>query len=234
LFDGDKLHYLQQDRGQAFAVEVLYLIYDATGTQVEGFSTSMEGILMPERFVQARTNGYMFSKGLVLKPGVYQARVGVREAGSETIGTTTAWIEIPDLKHSTVALSSLMFLDPISQAGPETETAAPDQLKRIAMAQGIRLFPQNSTCNYAFRVFGNMLSSVEGDLTVKTELLKNGNPVNSNPWHPLEGEIGQGQVYVSREIKLEGLEPGLYELSVSVKDARSKKTAQRTALFGID
>jgi len=237
-FEGDKFQYRLQDQHHAFTVEVLYVIYDAAGRQVDALSTNVQGTLTPDRFVQAQTNGYMYSKRLTLKPGIYQARIGIREDGTERIGTTSAWIEVPDLKRNKIALSNLVFVDMLPAADAAADTSNPDELKRITMIQGIRLFPYDSVCAYAFRVFGGEDSPIGKDLTLKTDLLKSGKPVREGEWLPLSDvsgdSNGNGQAYIGGKVDLDGLDPGIYELNVSVKELRSEKIAQRTAVFGIE
>jgi len=237
-FDGDKFQYQLQDQHHAFTVEILYVIYDSAGKQVDALSTSVQGTLTPDHFIQARTNRYAYSKRLTLNPGVYQARVGVREASTERIGTTSAWVEVPDLKHSKIALSSLIFLDPLPVVNQDADSVNTDELKRITMVQGIRLFPRNSICAYAFRVFSNVNSLTGSDLTMKTELLKSGKPIRQGEWLPLseisEDSNGKGQIYIGGKENLAGLDPGIYELNVSVKNIQLNKIAQRTEVFGIE
>ena len=234
-FDGEKLQYESQDQRHAFTVEILYVIYDSNGKQVDGQAGSVQGSLTPERLDLARANGYVFSKLLTLKPGAYQARVGVREPTSERTGTTSAWIEVPNLRQSKIALSSLLFLDPPSVV--DADPTNPSELRTIAMVQGVRLFHHTNVCTYAFQVYRSANSAVGSDLTCKAELLKNGKPTKKSQWLPLSGGKNQsnnGQVYVRGKVDLAGLDPGMYELSVSVRDARSNKIAQRTAMIGIE
>jgi VWFA-related protein len=232
-FDGDKLQYKQQDKNNAFTVEILSVIYDSAGKQVESLSTSVQGTLTPERMTQGRTNGYVFSKELMLKPGVYQARVGVRETDTQRMGTAAAWVEVPDLERSKLALSSLLLLDPLPASGSNA-----GELKQVRLVQGIRIYPRDEFCGYILRVFRNVNTPIGSDLTLKTELLKDGKPAKQNQWLPLIKENrdkdDKGNVFVGGKVNLAGLKSGIYELSVSVKDARVKKTAQRTAIFGIE
>jgi VWFA-related protein len=234
-FDGEKLQYERQDQRHAFGVEILYVIYNLNGKQVEGQAGSLQGNLKPERLDLARNKGYVVSKTLTLKPGSYQARVGIRETVTARTGTASAWIEVPDLRKSKIVLSNLMFIDPPSQV--DADPATPGELKKAAMVQGVRLFRQDKVCTYAFRVYRSANSPVGSELTYKTELLKDGKPTKKNQWLPLSGEKDRndnGQVYVSGKVDLTGLDPGIYELCVSVRDARSNKIAQRTAAIGIE
>jgi VWFA-related protein len=237
-FDGDRLQYRKQDQRNVFCVEILYVIYDSSGKQVNSLSTKVEGTLAPEQAAKGRSNGYLFSKRLVLKPGVYQARVGIREEVSDLIGTTTAWIEVPDLARNKLALSNLMLLDPISGGDAAGDQTNADELKPVRMIQGIRLYPRNSVCGYLLRVFRNMKTPIGSDMSLKTELLEGGKDLRQNSWMPLTANKNdmdeKGQIYVGGKVELAGLKPGLYELSISVKDSRLNKTVQRSAIFGIE
>ncbi|MBN1571411.1 MAG: VWA domain-containing protein [Acidobacteria bacterium] len=237
-FEGGNLQYRQQDQNHAFTVEILYAIYDSYGRQVETASANVRGILTPERLAQGQTNGFVFSKQLTLKPGVYQARVGVREMETDRIGTATAWIEAPDLERSKLALSSLILLDPMPAGRTAADDANAGGLKQIKTVQGIRIYPRDEFCGYVFRVFRNINTPIGADLALKTELLKDGKPIKQKEWLSLikeqKDKDDKGNIYVGGKVNLAGLAPGIYELNVSVKDARSKKTAHRTAVFGIE
>src|SRR5690606_15429024 len=78
-FDGDTLQYQPQAERHGFTVEIVTVIYDSSGRQIEALSATVQGTLTPERLAQGRANGYAYSRQLTLKPGIYQARVGVRE-----------------------------------------------------------------------------------------------------------------------------------------------------------
>lgn len=237
-FDGDRLQYRQQNQRHVFNVEILYVIYNSAGKQVDSLSTNVEGALAPERAVKGRNNGYLFSKRLTLKPGVYQARVGVREAGSDLIGTATAWVEVPDLARSKLALSSLTLLDSLPASDAVTGQTDADELKPVRVVQGVRLYPRDNICGYLFRVYRNVKTPIGSDLALRTELLEGGKSIKQSQWMPLTADKkdmdDKGQVYVGGKVDLAGLKPGVYELSVSVKDNRSNKIAQRTTVFGVE
>jgi VWFA-related protein len=234
-FEGEKLQYERQDQRHAFAVEILYVIYDSNGKQADGQAGSLQGSLKPEHLDRARINGYVFSKVLTLKPGSYQARVGIREVATKRTGTASAWIEVPDLRQSKIALSDLMFPDPASAINVDPLNAGTP--KKNASVQGVRLFQHDKVCTYGFHVYQSASSSAHSDLTFIAELLKDGKPTKKNKWAPLVGEKNpgsKGPVYVSQKMDLAGMDPGIYELNVKVRDARSNRIAARTAVIGIE
>lgn len=232
-FDGDALQYQPQNDRHRFTVEIVTVIYDSSGKQVEALSTTVQGTLAPERLAQGKANGYAYSRQLTLKPGIYQARIGVRETETGLTGTTATWVDVPDLAHSRLALSSLVLLDPLPAGNADG-----NDLRRAKTVQGIRIYPKNEVCGYILRVFRNDPAPPGKDLTLQAELIKDGKPVRQLAWRQPVGETGdkddKGNIFIGGKVNLEGLEPGIYELCIRVKDARMKRTAQRSAVFGIE
>jgi len=142
-------------------------------------------------------------------------------------------VDIPDLARSKLALSSLVLLDPLPAAN-----ANGNDLRRAKTVQGIRIYPRNEVCGYMLRVFRKATAPPEKDLTLKMELMKDGKPVQEVQWQQLVQEKREkddkGNIFIGGKVNLGGLQPGVYELCVSVKDARTKTTAQRAAVFGIE
>jgi VWFA-related protein len=237
-FDGDKLQYRQQVQRQVFNVEILYEIFDSSGRQVDSLATNVEGTLEEGRAAKGRSNGFLFSKLLTLKPDIYQARVGVREKESNLMGTASAWVEVPDIARTRLALSSLALLDILPAADAAAEQTDGDALKPVKLLQGIRLYPRDNMCGYIFRVYRGGKIPVHPNLMLKTDLLTGGKPVRQSRWMPVTANAkvvdGEEQVFVGGKVNLTGLKPGIYELSVSVMDSGLDKIAQRTAMFGIE
>jgi VWFA-related protein len=236
--DAGRLTYRRQGPRNTFTIEIIYLIYDADGNQAESQSVDVEGSLSPERLGRALESGYTFSRRLTLKPGVYQARIGVREKETGLMGTTSAWVEIPDIRRSRIALSSLALNEPLS-AGPDTVfDVSSDGLKQVRILHGVPLYPQNEAFAYSFHIYNRDQSFTDADLAVKTELFHGGQPVMEQPWRELFLDPGNsgGTAWVTVEdhLDLSGFDQGIYELKVSVRDGKQKKTASRTATLGIE
>jgi VWFA-related protein len=236
--DGDKFQYQDKNRRKSFGLEVLYAIYDSSGKQVEGNSAHMEGNLTPERLEQAKASGFRFSRRLSLKPGAYQARVGVREEGTDHMGTASAWIEVPELAHDKLGMSGLILRNPLDTDPTAKEGINVSELEQIKMVQGIPLYARNDYCDYLFRVYREK-QAVESDLLLMTEVLLDGKPLKEEQWKPIPREDSddvdsKGWFDLDGELELKGFKPGIYELRLSIKEAQSKKTVQRTAVFGIE
>jgi len=237
-FEGSDLRNEQQAEFPMIAVEILYTVYDSTGKQVDSVSAHIKGTLTPERMHQAQTNGYAFLKRLSLKPGVYQVRTGVREEITDRIGTATAWIEVPNLEHTKLVLSDLTFLNPIFEKVADSAPTNEGELRGIRTVQGVRIYPRDSVCGYYFRLYYNRNSLNESNILMKTELLQNSKPVKQSDWKPIPMNNGilndKDWTYVGQKLDLTGLQPGIYELSLSVKDGRTNKVVLRSAVFAIE
>ncbi|MBN2242303.1 MAG: hypothetical protein JW793_06395, partial [Acidobacteria bacterium] len=236
FLEGDDLQYSMKNQRHAFEVQLVYVIYDSAGRQVEAFSTDILGDLTPQRYAQARNYGYWYSKRLALQPGVYQACVGVREKDTGRMGTAMAWVEVPDTGKNSLALGSLVLLD-LAPANPKNPADInTGDLNRVRILQGIRLYRRNEICGYFFSLYHENGDAGHSVLELKTELRQGNNPVKPSAWRPLsiDGKDidNEGWAFVGQKVNLAGLTPGIYELRVSVRN--DKETVLRTATLGIE
>lgn len=237
-FNGDRFKYREQDQRHLVNLEIMYVIVDASGKQVHGTSARVEGSLTSERLAQAKTSGFRFSQRLMLAPGVYQARIGVREEGTDRMGTATAWVEVPQVAPDKFEISSLMLYNPLDTDPSDTEGINVSELEQLKMIQGMPLYARDEACDYFFRIHRGLQTGAHADLTWMSELYRDGKPVRQAKWLPvpIEEEYvdGKGWFDLESDVEFEGLDSGIYELRVSVRDARTHKTIERTTVFGID
>ena len=241
-FTGDRFRYRPEDGLNIVELEILTVFYDSFGKQVDGISAQVEGRLTPEGMEQAQTSGYRFSRRLALEPGVYRARIGVREKGTERIGTATTWIEVPGFKPDRLQMSSLMLSNPLEADPVETEKIEVNSLERVRMVQGVPVYGTGDMFYYTFRVHpghdrpGDQASE-EPELLLMSEVLKEGKPVETREWQPITVENcvtdGKGWFDLDGEVDIGEFESGTYELRVRVKAAESDETVLRTVAFGI-
>jgi VWFA-related protein len=237
-FDGDRFQYQEKEQRKVIGLEILYAVYDSSGKQMNAISANVEGKLTPEGMAQAKTSGFRFSQRLALKPGVYQMRVGVREEGTDRMGTAATWIEVPEIVSGKLEMSSLALRNPLETDSTAKEGINVSELEQIKIVQGIPLFARNDFCDYSFRVYPGGPASANPDLQWMSELSRDGKPVKQEPWRPVPQEDrnvdNKGWFDLDGEVDLSGFTPGIYELRVSVKDAKSNKTVQRTAVFDVE
>ena len=241
-FEGERFQYRPEGGQNVVELEILTVFYDTYGKQADGISAQVEGRLTPTGMEQAKTNGFRFSRRLALDPGVYRARIGVREKGTERIGTAITWIEVPDLKPDMLEISSLMLSNPLETDPLETEKIEVNSLEHVRTVQGVPVYEKDDIFYYTFRVHpggappGEPVSEAPGLLMMR-EVLKEGKPVETGKWYPIEemylNEDSKGWINLDGEVDIGRFDPGVYELRVRVKNMRSNQTVERTAAFGI-
>lgn len=237
-FDGDRFQYREQDQRNVFELEILYVIYDSSGKQVEGISANVQGNLSRDRLTQAKTRGYRFYRRLALKPGVYQVRIGVREEGTNRVGTASAWVDIPELAQNKMEMSSLILSNPLDIDTAGAEGIDVSELEQIKMVQGIPLFERGDSFDYSFRVYPGTVALAKPDLEWMPELFRGGRLIKQGQWLPISMEKedidSKGWMDIYSEVDIGKFESGVYELRVSVKGSRSNKTVQRTMVFSVE
>jgi VWFA-related protein len=237
-FDGDRFQYREQDQRNVVTLEILYVILDAAGKQVDAISANVEGNLSQERVAQAKTSGYRFSQRLTLKPGVYQARIGVREEGTDRMGTAMTWISVPEIKPTGLEMSDLLLRNPLDTDPAVKEGMEIGELEQIRMMHSIPLYARNDFCDYSFRIHPGTLPLKNTSLVWRMEVLQDGKPLGQEQWQPIADEDrvldSKGWFDLDGDVELDAFKPGVYELRVSVKEAGSDKTVQRTTVFAIE
>ena len=236
--DGGTLEYKKHDASFAVEGEIVTTIFDHNGKLSDTIAQSLKAALTAEQVERAKREGFRYQKRLVLKPGLYQLRIGVRDVATNRMGTSISWVDVPDLKKGKLAVSSL-FLGREAKSHDPTEGAASrnNQAALPTLIVGRPSFKSGQTAFYRFVVY-NAQGSPQGDAgaTMKVELLETETVVYQGGWQPLSARtIGKDAKGIEAGGQLElGLEPGFYSLRVTVKDPKSKKTVQQSTGFEIE
>ncbi|MBN2318953.1 MAG: VWA domain-containing protein [Acidobacteria bacterium] len=236
-FEGDRFQYRSLERRNAFKLEILSVFYDSSGKQVEGISAQVEGKLTQYGMEQARKSGYRFCRRLPLEPGVYQARIGVREEGTDRIGTASTWVEVPEISDDRLEMSSLILCNPLDADPIGEEGIRVGKLEQVKMVQGVPMYERDDIFYYIFRIHRAMDAQAGSGIQWMWEVLQGGHPIMQVPWTEItEEELdtdSKGWADLDGEVDIREFDTGVYELRVSVKDIESNRTVTRTASFGI-
>jgi len=234
--EGDKFPYREQEHGGVVELEIMSIIYDSSGDQVDGISASVEGRLTSEGMKKAQNYGFRYLRRLTLEPGVYQARIGIRESGTDRIGTATTWMEVPELYPDRLEMSDLILSNPLDMSF-DSEGIDVGELEQVKMVQGIPMYAQTDIFYYSFRVHPINGVPAESNLLLRRELLRGGKPIRTEEWMTITAEQesadSKGWFNLDGEYDISRLDPGVYEMRITVRNAPSEETAQRTVAFGI-
>ena len=161
-----------------------------------------------------------------LTPGIYQVRVAARDDRSGRVGSAIQWIAIPDLTKSKLTLSSVLL------GGQVLEDKSKEGTPHVQLSVD-HSFPRMSQLGYWVFVY-NAKRDAAGNpqLTVQTQVLRDGQPVLSSPQRRVNS-TGQDaeRIPFGEELALKTLTPGKYDLKVIVTDGVAGTSATQLADF---
>jgi hypothetical protein len=170
----------------------------------------------------------------VKKPGAYQLRVVLRDAGSEQVGSASQFIEVPDVAKGHLALSGIVLSAETKQA---QTAAAADNADGHAEGHvnepdpngtpAVRIFKPGTPIMYGYQILNAQAdNSKKTELEVQTRLFRDGQQVYAGTPKPLETGavedpkrlVGGGRMQLGDKIA-----PGDYVLQVIVTDKLAKE-----------
>ncbi|HKV42570.1 MAG TPA: VWA domain-containing protein, partial [Blastocatellia bacterium] len=231
---GNGIDYRRENDRYQFKLEIVIDVLDQTGRQAFFKSETISGNLTPEHMETAKARGFTLTKGLSLKPGLYQIRIGVQEDTTGKIGTASCWVEVPDLKRHNPAMSSVM----IGLGQPAGKIAEVQSGSESATIHAIKFFRARDKIVYAFNIYN---SPVDGSgasrLEMQLEFIRGSETLAKSDWNAVASrQMGKDKlgILVGGEVPIGNLSPGVYELRVALRDPESKRKLGGAAEFGID
>lgn len=238
--DATAIKYSEQEQHNTFDLEVAMAIYDLTGQRVNVITKEAHGDFASDRLAMAKREGFRYVERVALRPGVYQVRAGVLQITTERIGTATAWVEVPDLSKGKLALSAIILNRTADTNSPAKSTAdANADSMSPAVTQGVRVYKRGEVLSYDMMVYPafNKNEQTRDDLLMQTQFIQSDRQIFQSQWRAVTSravENGKKGLHVSEQFKLNNVNPGIYELRVTVKDPKSKKPVERGVLFGVE
>ncbi|HZG54507.1 MAG TPA: VWA domain-containing protein, partial [Pyrinomonadaceae bacterium] len=221
-------------------VEVACVVLDDRGKAVysNGRTLTLDG--------NAAASGAGASRGKIvtnfsiprLAPGLYQFRAAARDAGSGLVGSAFEWVEVPDLKASRLALSSLLVTER-RRAGAQPSgatsagaTGAPDILRvERRFARASHIFLQLYLYNAA-----RTATNAAPDVELEIKVLRDNKIVTNAPPHKVSVAPGSdpARIFYAAEVPLASMTPGIYLLQVTATDRAGRTTATRELDFSVE
>ena len=223
------------DGKQTAVVTVAGTVFDDRGNAGAGFNNRITiGAPSVEAAKEARDLTYGYP--VYLGPGLYQVRAGVRDENTGRAGTAHAWIEIPNLSSSQLAMSSLLMgvrtLPAISNASVITENL-PNPVE-LSINHN---FSPNGFLRFLVFVYNAVPAPADSkpDLAVQVQVVRGGQPVVTTALKrvSIEDIPDLNRIPYAAEISLGGLPAGQYLLQVTVVDRVAKRSASQQTRFEI-
>ena len=234
---GDSLEYPKQDGKYSLKCEVAITTFDQTGKISTTLAETISATFTAEQLEMGKQNGYRYSRRFNLAPGLHQVRIGVRDINSGLMGTSVAWVDIPDLQNRKLALSSI-FIGKDQKQEPRTPVANKVRKQaQPALLVGPPSFKSGETASYRFVVYNAQIENRSpADDSMQVEILRADKSIFLGDWQPLlsrklrEDRTG---IEVGGQINLV-LEAGFYTLRVTVRNAKSKNTTRQSIDFEVE
>jgi len=223
---GDSLSYPKTGGKYLMNGEVAIAVLDRSGKIANNSVKPIGASFAPDQLEAAKRNGYRYSERLNLRPGLFQIRIGVRDLNGDYMGTSTAWIDVPDLRNHKLVLSSVF----LGKHEERAQISGNTNISQMELVIGAASIKRGEPISYRFVVYNSSPGADPAtDLWQKTEVLRAGTRVYEGEWQPLSTRLvrkDSSAIEVGGQLKL-GAEPGLYSVHVMVKDKKTGETASQ-------
>ncbi len=223
--NGDTLQYQAQQTGHLLDVEVAGVVFDAKGKPVKNSINSVRWNLLAEGLEKARQHGYRYTERIALKPGFYEFRIGVREPASNMVGTAITWVEVPKLDKGKLTVSSIV----LSRREAATDQASASRAGRFVGVKnelGVKFYRGGDSLVYQLMVYNS--KKREDELLIRPEIFQGEEAIYQGEFQSLTSRVIRSDkkgIEAGGQIELGKLQPGIYELRIAIKEAKSKKTS---------
>lgn len=184
----------------------------------------------------------IYSNQFRVLPGLYQIRVAARNRQNGLAGSATQWIEVPDLRSNSLALSSLFIGERTAQtvvaassdSATPTPSASPPPPQVILSAN--RRFARTSGLRFLTYIYNAARSNAGApDVALQVQVFRDDQPVITAPLRRVstEGVTDLARIPYAAEISLENLPVGRYLLRVTIIDRATRVSATQQIDFTI-
>ncbi len=249
----------KQPDGSIAALDVAGLVLNQEGKSVSSFNKRFTIKAAATNTNNKPPENIFYNHFAIVKPGLYQVRVGAIDVRNGRRGSAYQWIEVPNVASKDLTLSSLI----LGERKPENEinqldaTASdpkqPDALKtvmvnvdhRFASSSYLRFLtfiynatvgPSSPNPDNSGKTIPASTNAAFPDLSVQVQVFRDDQPVITTPLHKIqtEGVPDVTRVPYAADVSLAGLAPGAYILQVTIIDKLAKSSATQRLNFQID
>jgi hypothetical protein len=227
------------------ALDVEGFVYNDQGKSGANFQDRLSVNADSLEIARQRDHDVFYTFRVRLAPGLYQVRVAARETKNGRIGSAAQWIEIPDLKTKSLAMSSLIMGELTANvlSAAEEKTKTTEGQTNVTPAD-VRLnvsrrFASTSRLRFLTFIY-NAAHGPSGrepaDVAIQVQVLRDDQPVVSTALRkiPTEGLSDPARLPYAAEIPLDNLRAGRYLLRVTAIDRRAKASASQQLRFEIE
>jgi VWFA-related protein len=168
----------------------------------------------------------------IKKPGAYQLRVALRDQASERVGSSSQFVDVPDMKKRRLEISGILLSATPPATTPSQTPIPTDQLQANqtdlsnldpANSAAVRQFRQGETMRYSYVIYNPHLdpATQQPQLQTQVRIFRDGQPVFTGRVQrfTLNNPPDISRLSAASAIQLRGdMPPGEYFLQVIVTD----------------
>jgi VWFA-related protein len=165
--------------------DVVAVTFGADGKIVDEVSRVDQLRVRGEAYQRVLKAGFVYMMTVpIKKPGAYQLRVALRDQASERVGSSSQFVEVPDMKKRRLEISGILLNSTPAQKGSKTSVPsdqAQTDLSSIdpANSAAVRYFRQGESLGYSFVIYNPHLDPATGQPQLQTQVkvFRDGQPV---------------------------------------------------------
>jgi VWFA-related protein len=228
--DVGTLPFVRRDDRLLATVDTVAVVLDETGRVAAMLDAEHRSLdLSDADRARLALQGLPYSRAVAVKPGRYRVCLAARDDASGLLGSAWRRIEVPDLTQGHLALSGPFLMKdegPRSAGDSAPVLHAVQELPRFSRAEGlyVQLFAYNPKRDAKGTI----------DLVSQAAILKGGAALATAAPEPMVADATGSPVGHLSRIRLPHLEPGEYELRITVTDRIASATVSHAVPFTVD
>jgi hypothetical protein len=212
-------------------LELSFYDVNDRGRAGNGVRKEIDLAVKPETAARIQSHGIRLNQRIMLPPGRYQLRVGVRESTANESGSVFYDLIVPDFHKDSLALSGLLVTSASAQQTPTAE-ADTTLAKRLPGAPTSRReFPVGDTLAVFAEAYANGTSRRSQEIGVTVRVIaESGEVVFDAKDSAVSTQSNPASIFA--QFALEDLTPGVYLLRVEthLSDADSPAVVRETLI----
>src|SRR6266550_6808027 len=218
----------ETDGWQKATFDIVAMTFGDNGTIVDEVSRTETIRARSDILREIREKGFVSTITVpIKKPGAYQMRVVIRDAETSRIGSSSQFIEVPDLKKGRLTLSGIL----LQRLRQQTETGQKEFQSDEQRDVAARSFPVGMDVQFGYGIYNAKLDQATNfsKLTMQFKVFHEGKELFASKEKDaklVEGAdpprlLAEGMFTLGKAIQ-----PGDYVLQVIVRDSLAKGTDQ--------
>ncbi|HEV7682031.1 MAG TPA: VWA domain-containing protein [Pyrinomonadaceae bacterium] len=224
------------DSKQAATIDLAGVVLNDQGKQAAGFKSRLNVTHLDQ---QQNDGGVVYTYKTPLAPGLYQVRAVTRDQKSGKVGSSSQWIEIPDLKGNKLTLSSLLLGAQVVDVKPKADATKPEAAAAPQVLFSVdRRFKKSSQLGFWVFIYNatRATGATSPDLTAQIEVVGNGKTVvKTDPRKLATATMDDPQrIPYGGHFPLSALPAGRYVMNVTITDQIAKSSASQRLSFQVE